>query len=113
MFEDNELFDKSLNSQCSFCGKDIKLIPIQSLDDTLKFCDIICAKLYYDNVHHFIFNTKLYNNYFVEGQLSKSAAAVYERARYIIFEQLPIYKPLPNEVEFNNPELMYKRYKNI
>ena len=124
MFEDNEInsFEgiesfgfngTSMKHTCSFCHKDIKFFPAQSIDGKLNFCDIICAKLYYDNVEQFTLNVKKYNNYYNEGELSKKAKDIYEKCRFVLFEQLPIYKPLPNDSVYNNPELMHKMYNKI
>lgn len=116
MFEDDELSsfnDTNLNHTCCFCGKDIKFFPASSTDGKLRFCDVICAKLYYDNVERFTFDVKKYNNYFNEGELSKKAKEVFERCRFVIFEQLPVFRPLKGEEAYNNPELMYKMYNKI
>ena len=118
MFEDNDNDDfgfsiSNLKKTCSFCGKDIKFFPAQSVDGKLKFCDVICAKLYYDNIDKFTFDVKKYNNYFNEGELSKKAREIYDKCRFVIFEQLPVFKPEPNDPILKEPELMHKAYNKI
>ena len=114
MFEDDEYasFSKSsaMKNTCSFCGKDIKMLPAQSVDGELKFCDLICAKLYYDNIGHFKFDVKRYNDYYNEESLSKKAYDIYDKYRFIMFEQLPVYKPSPGDPTYGNLELMKKVY---
>lgn len=110
MFEDDELNAFTSKNTCSFCHKEIKLFPAQSVDNKLKFCDLICAKLHYDNTEHFTLDIKRYNNYYNEHELSKKATDTYEKCRFVLFEQLPIYQPLPTDEAFNNPELMKKIY---
>lgn len=113
MFEDDELSafnNTTLKHTCSFCNKEIKLCPCSDINNKLKFCDLICAKLYYDNVEHFTIDIKRYNNYYNECQLSKKARDVFERCRWLVFEQLPIYQPSQSDPAFNNPKLMRKVY---
>ena len=118
MFEDGEIQSLSMTNNvmtkhCDFCKKKIKLMPVQDTSNTLNFCDIICAKLYYDNVKHFNINIKQYNNYYNEDDLNKKAKDIYSRCRNVIFEQLPVYKPTETDDAFNNPELMHKKYNKI
>lgn len=118
MFEDNEtnefeLMNSNMKSKCSFCDKEIKMFPAQSIDGKLKFCDLVCAKLYYDNKERFTFDSKKYNNYYNENELSKKAKEIYDKCRFVLFEQLPVYKPMPGEEVFDNPELMRKIYNKI
>lgn len=110
MFEDDEI---QLNSCCSFCKKKIKFMPLSSIDKSLKFCDYVCAKLYYDNVNKFEINKKEYNNYFINDQLSKKAKEIYNKIGGVIFKQLPIYTPTPDDETYDSPELMKKRYLKI
>ena len=113
MFEDDENIEISFDNHCSFCGKKIKFMPLSSVDKKLKFCDLVCAKLYYDNKEHFAINRIEYNNYYINDQLSKKAKEVFGRVGSILFKQLPIYKPLPTDVAYNCPELMKKKYSKI
>ena len=113
--ENNELTNlmKNMKSKCNFCNKEVKMFPAQSVNGELKFCDLVCAKLYYDNNKHFNFDARKYNNYYNENELSKKAKEIYDKCRFVLFEQLPIYQPLPNDPAFNNPELMRKIYNKI
>ena len=113
MFEDEESNNFSTKNVCSFCHKTIKMFPAQSIDSKYKFCDLICAKLFFDNNEHFTLDIKRYNNYYNEHEISKKATDIYERCRYLLFEQLPIYQPLQNDLAFNNPELMKKIYNKV
>ena len=110
MFEDNESNELSLSSCCSFCDKKIKFMPLSSLDKSLKFCDIVCAKLYYDNVCKFDINRDEYNNYFNNDQLSKRAKDVYSRVGNVLFKLLPIYIPNETDEAYGDIELMKRKY---
>lgn len=114
MFEDDELqLNNIMNNKCEFCNKVIKQLPASSTDGKLKFCDIICAKLYYDNFGKFTFDIKKYNTYYNEGQLDKKAKEIFERCRFLMFEQLPIYKPLDDDPIIDDPKMMKKIYNKI
>ena len=93
--------------------KEIKQMPAQDTTGSLNFCDVVCAKLYYDNVQRFTFNAKQYNIYFEQGELTKRAADVFGKARWFVFELMPVYIPRPCEIEHNRPDLMIKRYRSI
>lgn len=108
MFEDDEILNV-----CSFCGKEINMFPASSSDGKFKFCDLICAKLFYDNNEKFVLDIKRYNNYFNEGQLSDKASRIYEQCRFMMFEQLPVYVPVQTDPAFNNPHLMKKVYNSV
>ena len=113
MFEDDDVLEFNMpmmNTTCSFCGKHIKDFPASSIDGRLKFCDLICAKLFYDNNEHFTLDIKKYNNYYNEGQLSKKARDIFERCNGIVFEQLPIYKPVETDPTHGDAKLMRKIY---
>ena len=110
MFEDDEIL---LDSHCDFCKKKIKFMPLTSLDKSLKFCDYVCAKLYYDNVNKFEINKSEYNNYYNNDQISKKAKDIYNKVGKILFKQLPIYVPSTSDEAYGNPELMKKKYMKI
>lgn len=87
MFELNE--DTSMLKHCSFCNEEIKGMPASSLDKSLLFCDIVCAKLYYDTIHRFKFNKREYNNFYINDQLTNRASEIYSHLGGIMFELLP------------------------
>ena len=113
MFEDDELSTNNITNKCEFCSKTIKQLPASSIDGKLKFCDILCAKLYCDNFGKFVFDIKKYNTYYNEGQLDKKAKEIFERCRFLMFEQLPIYKPLSDDPIIDDPKMMKKIYSKI
>lgn len=113
MFEEGELNKLSLSSHCNFCDKKIKFMPLTSTDKKLKFCDIVCAKLYYDNVKQIEIDRNEYNNYYINEQLSKKAKDIYSKVGGTLFKQLPVYVPSPCDEAFGNPELMKKKYCKI
>lgn len=113
MLEDNESVDVVMIQKCDFCKKKIKFMPVHTIDRTLKFCDLICAKLYYDNVKKITINRLEYNNYFINDQLSKSAKEIYNRVGKVLFKQLPIYVQLQTDEAYGSPELMKKKYNKI
>ncbi len=102
MFEDVEL-EKS----CMYCNKVIKSMPVQDVNEKLRFCDLVCAKLYYDNVDKFTIDINRYNNYFNNGELSRQANDIYSKIRWFMFEQLPQY------ITSDPPEQAIKTYKSI
>ena len=110
MFEDGESNSFSLVSLCSFCNKKIKFMPLSSLDKSLKFCDIICAKLYYDNIDKFEINRIEYNNYYNNDQLSKRARDIYNKVGNVMVILLPSYKANETDEEYGNKELMKRKY---
>ena len=75
--------------RCAFCNKKIKGMPASSIDKSLLFCDIICAKLYYDNIERFAFNRREYNSFYVNDQLSNTANEIFTHVGGIMFELLP------------------------
>lgn len=83
-------FNKSLGSVCSFCGKAVDLAPVETVDKKCKFCDIVCAKLYYDNVEKIKINVKEYNMHYINNQLSTTAKRIYEKMNSTLFDMLPI-----------------------
>ena len=87
MFETNE--DTTMIKRCAFCNKKIKGMPASSIDKSLLFCDIICAKLYYDNIERFTFNRREYNSFYVNDQLSNTANEIFAHVGGIMFELLP------------------------
>ena len=87
MFETNE--DTTMFKRCAFCNKKIKGMPASSIDKSLLFCDIICAKLYYDNIERFAFNRREYNSFYVNDQLSNTANEIFTHVGGIMFELLP------------------------
>ena len=87
MFETNE--DTTMIKRCAFCNKKIKGMSASSIDKSLLFCDIICAKLYYDNIERFTFNKREYNSFYVNEQLSNTANEIFAHVGGIMFELLP------------------------
>lgn len=114
MFDENDEIDRiNLTSICSYCNKKIKLMSLNSLDRSLRFCDIVCAKLYYDNVSQFDINRNEYNDYYINDQLSKRAKELYANVGSVIFKTLPIYKPNEKDEVYGNTELMKRKYFKI
>ena len=95
MFETNE--DTTMIKRCAFCNKKIKGMPASSIDKSLLFCDIICAKLYYDNIERFTFNRREYNSFYVNEQLSNTANEIFAHVGGIMFELLPYVHIEANE----------------
>ena len=110
MFDENDNVTLQLTSHCNFCKKKIKFMPVNSLDRTLKFCDIICAKLYYDNVEKFEINRNEYNNYYINDQISKKAKEVYNKVGGVMFKLLPVYAPNEKDEAYGDVELMKRKY---
>lgn len=99
-----------LQQHCSFCSKPIKSVPFYSIDRSLSFCDILCGKLYYDNIAHFTPNIVEYNNLYINNALSVQAREIYSEVSHIMFEMLPRFIPMPNSPEYDNPSRMKASY---
>ena len=76
---------------CSFCRRQIFMLPLQSMSGEF-FCDILCAKLYQDltgvKLH---LNKHQYDVYCKNDSISESARCFYENLRKVNFELLPTF----------------------
>lgn len=93
----NDWFDSELFLKCGWCGCEIRKSSLHgnekrgSKQQTISFCDIFCAKLYNDFVHHIVFDFMEYTNLYYKGLLDSRSASIYQRCKGLLFEQLPIY----------------------
>jgi len=78
--------------KCNWCSTNIKHLPLSTLDNTLSFCDIVCAKLYNDNIENININMKEYSKHYVSGNISTKAKKIYETTKDVMFKMLPRYK---------------------
>lgn len=101
-------FSGSLFNTCSFCNASIKCGELKSFDGKL-FCDIVCAKLYNDNVEHIKINIREYNKLYNSNQLSSQAMSLLEKIKIYSFEMLPYYKI----DDLNDIDESKKHYKKI
>ena len=83
---------KSLNYCCSFCENEIKGCALECIDSNNKFCDLCCAKLYYDNIEPINININLYIKHFRENDLEPLACNIYKRLGNKLFEMMPKYR---------------------
>ena len=78
---------------CDFCKKEITWIPLKS--EELKFCDMVCAKLYNDNVSSIIPDMNEYKQHYLNNLLVPYARKIYETCPcfvtmpYMKLEDLP------------------------
>lgn len=84
-------FSGTLNTTCSFCNQQINLASLDSFDGH-HFCNVVCAKLYYDNIQQIKIDMSNYRNLYKTKQLSKLAIDTYEKLNGTIFYMLPISK---------------------
>jgi len=89
---DSNCLSMNVSSQkrCSMCHANIKGNGLYSLKHDLIFCDLICAKIYSDNIAKIDIDFQDYRNKHVEGQLSATAEKIYQKYKYKFFQQLPI-----------------------
>ena len=66
------------------------LAPVECIDNHAKFCDIVCAKLFHDNISNVKIDMKKYNMYYTNNQLSSPAKKIYEKMGSVMFNMLPI-----------------------
>lgn len=87
----NEHEDTFDVTRCSFCRRQIFMLPLQSMSGEF-FCDILCAKLYQDltgvKLH---LNKHQYDVYCKNDSISESARCFYENLRKVDFELLPTF----------------------
>lgn len=62
----------------------------------LKFCDFICAKLFYDNFNRITIDITDYKRAYNQNLLDKKARTIYERVGNNYFAFLPTYKVKDN-----------------
>jgi len=77
-------------SICNMCHTKIKDCGLYSINHDLIFCDLICAKIYSDNVEKINIDSQLYRNNYVMKKLSSNAEKIYLKYKYKFFQQLPI-----------------------
>jgi hypothetical protein len=109
-----------LKLTCNFCGKKSKHACVNGLEydglnlydsnninnsfKTLKFCDLICAKLYDTNIHRISINYDEYRKAYNRNELSKNSKIIYEKCKHKLFSQLLIYKIYDNLNDLNDKE---------
>ena len=107
----NQLDNKiSLYSKCDFCKENIHGACLNCSDynddiinntsNEYHFCDILCAKLYNDNISKLSVNYNDYRQKYLHNLLSKYAATIYELCKNKLFIEIIDYK-------FNEKELKY------
>ena len=86
--ENDDAFDVTC---CSFCRRQIFMLPLQSMSGEF-FCDILCAKLYQDltgvKLH---LNKHQYDVYCKNDSISESARCLYENLKKVDFDLLPTF----------------------
>ena len=91
-------------NRCAYCDGNIHSMPFEATDvngECLDFCDIICAKLYNDNVSTIkSFNKKIYDDYIRNNVLRNSSKKMYTILNYIDFNFLPISKNITNKHDY-------------
>ena len=96
---------------CSMCHSKIKDCGIYSLKHDLIFCDLICAKIYSDNVNKIDIDFQTYRNNYISKKLSGSAEKIYQKYKYKFFQQLPILIIKDNDKNVLNQYLIEDRLR--
>lgn len=86
--------DEAIYPVCEWCNDTIIESPSRSCDGKC-FCDILCAKMYSDNVSKIEFN---YNTFTAacEKSTSQKLRKIYELTDGQLFEELPVFTPRQN-----------------
>lgn len=95
--------DEALYQSCDWCGDYINDVPSRA--GNLNFCDILCAKLYNDNVNKIDFEFDSINTQ------TKRLRKIYDLCKNMMFEELPIYTTNltdRKEIKHNYEELFMK-----
>ena len=110
-----------LKVTCDFCNKKSKHAYVNALEyadetklydsnnipnsfKTLKFCDLICAKLYDTNVHRISIDYDEYRKAYNKKELSENSKIIYEKCKHKLFSQLLIYKIYDNLDDLGDKE---------
>ena len=81
-----------ISQSCAFCGKKISGMSLRSVDHSKNFCNIVCAKLYYDNFENISLDFNEYKQYYCNGLLNNVSKKLYEFTKQTIFQMLPLMK---------------------
>lgn len=125
------MLSQELNTPCCFCSKSIsKGAPLMSInikrnsttnhvtiqrcqcESHHTFCDIICAKLYNDNISPIDIDVANYNKSVANGLVGKKAETIYTKTNGTLFKMLPTYKPDDPDIR-DDVSLMKKKYRAI
>ena len=111
------------NMNCVMCHGKIKDCGLYSLHHNLMFCDLICAKIYSDNISKIDIDFQLYRNNYISKKLSVSAEKIYQKYKYKFFQQLPILiiqddkknelNQYLNENRMKDYKLLFKEIKSM
>ena len=82
-------FDRKI---CKLCHKTIRDSGLQSINHDLIFCDLICAKIYSDNIDKINIDYDEYRRNFCNNKLSNKSLDVYKKYKGKFFVELPILK---------------------
>lgn len=99
--------NKRFGIKCSFCTKnnsgimltgfeyngDLKYYDYDKIDYnemSLRFCDLICAKLYNDNIHKITIDVQSYRKSHLSKSLDKNSELIYVKCIDKMFTQLPV-----------------------
>jgi hypothetical protein len=80
----------SFNVNCEWCHRKVSNSYIHTEDYQKHFCNIVCAKLYMDNVSHIDIDYIDYINAVVNNSLDKKYKSLYKKTKNLMLEQLPV-----------------------
>ena len=110
--------DSSINQKedcnmiCAMCHRKIKDCGLYSLNHDLIFCDLVCAKIYSDNINKIDIDFQTYRNNYVSKKFSVSAEKIYQKYKYKFFQQLPILIIKDDDKNKLNQYLIENRMKD-
>jgi hypothetical protein len=85
-----------LTKNCNYCNSILKTSSLQGNNDInntpVVFCDLICAKIYNDNIAPVSISQQKYNKLYANASLNKSSESIYAMFGNIQFKQLPLMK---------------------
>lgn len=82
-------FNQEFDNKCSFCERAISFMPVKCFNCEHQFCDLVCAKLYYDHIENIKPDMNEYHLAYLRKQISKQAYEIYEKLSGVIFYMLP------------------------
>jgi hypothetical protein len=89
MVDDCDLFAPFRHS-CAWCDKRIQSEYMHTQDYTKHFCNVICAKIYFDNVERISVDYIDYINAYNNGVLEAKYKTLYMRTKHLMLEQMHV-----------------------
>jgi len=82
----------TFKKNCILCHKSIRDCGLYSLNHELIFCDLVCAKIYFDNINKIEIDYNEYRKNYCNHKLSNKSLDIYKKYMNKFFIELPIIK---------------------